>query len=193
MLSPRMQPSAWVLKSRLGQLAGARAHQKASARARGLHPGQSAPWAARCRSCSSSRQRTSAGVAPRASRALGSSLPLVLIEPSSHVRGGCTPGKSRLRQLAGARAHQEASARPRRAANETLPSKKELESCPPPYLTSEGQIKEKARKYAASAYLPLLFSPALGQLLVGPLSHGCAVPASRLPPRSAAGQRPTGT
>ena len=114
MLSPRMQPSAWVLKSRLGQLAGARAHQKASARARGLHPGQSAPWAARCRSCSSSRQRTSAGVAPRASRALGSSLPLVLIEPSSHVRGGCTPGKSRLRQLAGARAHQEASARPHR-------------------------------------------------------------------------------
>ena len=86
MLSPRMQPSAWVLKSRLGQLAGARAHQEASARAR--------------RELSFGRTR----------------------------RG--------------------------RAANETLPSKKELESCPPPYLTSEGQIKEKARKYAASAYLP---------------------------------------
>ena len=143
MLSPRMQPSAWVLKSRLGQLAGARA--------RGLHSGQSAPWAARWRSCSSRGQRTSA------------------------------PGDVFLRTRRG------------RAANETLPSKKELESCPPPYLTSEGQIKEKARKYAASAYLPLLFSPALGQLLVGPLSHGCAVPASRLPPRSAAGQRPTGT
>ena len=94
MLSPRMQPSAWVLKSRLGQLAGARAHQEASARAR--------------RELSFGRTR----------------------------RG--------------------------RAANETLLSKKELESCPPPYLTSEGQIKEKARKYAASAYLPLLFSPALG-------------------------------
>ena len=178
MLSPRMQPSAWVLKSRLGQLAAARAHQEASARPRpsawavksrlgqlagarahrtvsarprGLHPGQFAPWAARWRSCSSRGQRT------------------------------CAPGDVFLRTRRG------------RAANETLPSKKELESCPPPYLTSEGQIKEKARKYAASAYLPLLFSPALGQLLVGPLSHGCAVPASRLPPRSAAGQRPTGT
>ena len=151
MLSTRMQPSAWVLKSRLGQLAGARAHRAVSTRARGLHPGQSAPWAARWRSCSSRGQRTSA------------------------------PGDVFLRTRRG------------RAANETLPSKKELESCPPPYLTSEGQIKEKARKYAASAYLPLLFSPALGQLWVGPLSHGCAVPASRLPPRSAAGQRPTGT
>ena len=80
---------------------------------RGLHPrqfaargraGQVAPWAARCRSCSSRGQRTSAGVAPQAirgawprgtSRALGSSLSLVLIERPAHVRGGCTPGNSR--------------------------------------------------------------------------------------------------
>ena len=64
--------------------------------------GRFAPWAARCRSCSSSRQRTSAGVAPRAIRgawprgtirALGSSLTLVLIEPSAHVRGP-VPGLS---------------------------------------------------------------------------------------------------
>ena len=41
--------------------------------------------------------------------------------------------------------------------------------------------------------LLMFLSPAGGQLLVGPLSHGYAVPASRLPPRSAAGQRPTGT
>ena len=56
-------------KSRLGQLAVARAHREASARARGLHPGQFAargragqvaPWAARCRSCSSRGQRTCA-------------------------------------------------------------------------------------------------------------------------------------
>ena len=55
-------------------------------------------------------------------RALGSSLPLVLIERPAHVRGGCTPGnsrcvaardKSRLGQLAVARAHREASARAR--------------------------------------------------------------------------------
>ena len=113
MLSPRMQPSAWVLKSRLGQLADARAHRAVSTRARGLHPGQSAPWAARWRSCSSSRQRTSAGVAPRASRALGSSLALVLIKRPAHVRGGCTPGKSRPGQLATARAHRTVIARPR--------------------------------------------------------------------------------
>ena len=138
MLSPRMQPSAWVLKSRLGQLAGARAHQEASARARGLHPGQSAPWAARCRSCSSSRQRTSAGVAPRASRALGRSLALVLIKRPAHVRtGGCLFANT-----------------PRAGCERNASIKKELESCPPPYLTSEGQIKEKARKYAASAYFP---------------------------------------
>src|SRR5699024_7774513 len=125
------------------------------------------------------------------SRALGSSLALVLIEPSAHVRRGCTPFKSRPGPLAAGRAHLAVRPRPLglhpgqvapwaarwrscssrgqrtsapgdvflrtrrgRAANETLPSKKELESCPPPYLTSEGQIKEKARKYAASAYLP---------------------------------------
>ena len=147
MLSPRMQPSAWVLKSRLGQLAGARAHQEASARARGLHPGQFAargragqfaPMAARCRSCSSNRQRTSAGVAPRAIRALGSSLALVLIKRPAHVRGGgCLFANT-----------------PRAGCERNASIKKELESCPPPYLTSEGQIKEKARKYAASAYLP---------------------------------------
>ena len=138
MLSPRMQPSAWVLKSRPGQLAGARAHRAVSTRARGLHPGQSAPWAARCRSCSSSRQRTSAGAAPRASRALGRSLALVLIERSAHVRtGGCLFANT-----------------PRAGCERNASIKKELESCPPPYLTSEGQIKEKARKYAASAYLP---------------------------------------
>ena len=125
MLSPRMQPSAWVLKSRLGQLAGARAHQEASARP---HRGMSF---------------------------------------CEHAAGG----------LRTKRFHQ----------------KKELESCPPPYLTSEGQIKEKARKYAASAYLPLLFSPALGQLLVGPLrplrGH------SRLPARvmQPSGLRPSPT
>ena len=67
MLSPRMQPSAWVLKSRLGQLAGARAHRAVSARARGLHPG--------------------------AIRALGSSLPLVLIEPSGARPQGLHPGQ----------------------------------------------------------------------------------------------------
>ena len=43
--------------------------------------------------------------------------------------------------------------------------------------------------------LSLFLSPALGQLGVGPLSHGCAVPASRLPPRvlSASGRRPAPT
>ena len=43
--------------------------------------------------------------------------------------------------------------------------------------------------------LSLFLSSALGQLLVGPLSHGCAVPASRLPPRvlSASGRRPAPT
>ncbi len=82
MLSPRMQPSAWVLKSRLGQLAGARAHQEASARAhRGLSFGE-------------------------------------------HAAGG----------LRTKRFHQKKSRR----------------SCPPPYLTSEGQIKEKARQLAGS-------------------------------------------
>ena len=59
--------------SRLGQLAAARAHQEASARARGLHhwqfaargrAGQVALVAARCRSCSSRGQRTSAGLHP---------------------------------------------------------------------------------------------------------------------------------
>ena len=45
-------------------------------------------------------QRTCAGVAPQAIRANGSSLPLVLIERIAHVRGGCTPGKSRQWQLA---------------------------------------------------------------------------------------------
>ena len=42
---------------------------------------------------------------------------------------------------------------------------------------------------------PIFSSPALGQLGVGPLSHGCAVPASRLPPRvlSASGRRPAPT
>ena len=77
----------------------------------GLHPGQFAaeclrcqfaPMAARYRSCSSSHQRTSAaeclrcqfaGVAPRAIRAHGSSLSLVLIEPPAHVRGP-VPGLS---------------------------------------------------------------------------------------------------
>ena len=33
-------------------------------------------------------------------------------------------------------------------------NKKEQESCPAPYFISEGKIKEKARKNAASAYLP---------------------------------------
>ena len=53
--------------------------------------------------------RQFAGVAPQAIRAHGSSLSLVLIEPLTHVRGGvpplsirggCTPGNSRLWQLA---------------------------------------------------------------------------------------------
>ena len=47
------RPSAWAVNSRPGQLAAARAHRENSARARGLHPRQFAPWAARCRSCSS--------------------------------------------------------------------------------------------------------------------------------------------
>ena len=172
------RPSAWAVNSR------------------GLHPGQFAPrgfWspvgtvqdrpsrqarlAAERRACANHQctcaaQCLGCQFAPRAARCRSC---------SSRGQRTCAPGDVFLRTRRG------------RAANETLPSKKELESCPPPYLTSEGQIKEKARKYAASAYLPLLFSPALGQLWVGPLSHGCAVPASRLPPRSAAGQRPTGT
>ena len=43
--------------------------------------------------------------------------------------------------------------------------------------------------------LSLFLSPAGGQLGVGPLSHGYAVPASRLPPRvlSASGRRPAPT
>ena len=43
--------------------------------------------------------------------------------------------------------------------------------------------------------LSLFLSLAGGQLGVGPLSHGCAVPASRLPPRvlSASGRRPAPT
>ena len=100
---------------------------------RGAWPrGTSRACGSSLRSCSSRGQRTSAGVAPRAirgawprgtSRALGSSLSLVLIERPAHVRGGCTPGnsrrvtardKSRLWQLAIARAHRIASARARR-------------------------------------------------------------------------------
>ena len=79
-----------------------------------------------------------AGVAPRAIRAHGSSLSLVLIEPLTHVRGpvpplsirgGCTPGnsrrvaardKSRLWQLAIARAHRATSARAQRGLCVTL-------------------------------------------------------------------------
>ena len=74
------------------------------------------------------------GVAPLSIRAHGSSLSLVLIEPPAHVRGGvpplsirgdCTPGnsrrvaardKSRLWQLAIARAHRTANARARPSA-----------------------------------------------------------------------------
>ena len=101
-------------KGSKGKVFAVRPRPSASAvTSRGLHPrqfaargraGQVAPWAARCRSCSSRGQRTSAGVAPRAirgawprgtSRALGSSLSLVLIERPAHVRGGCTPGNSR--------------------------------------------------------------------------------------------------
>ena len=39
---------------------------------------------------------------------------LVLIKRIARVRGGCTPGNSRLGQLAAARVHREDSARPRR-------------------------------------------------------------------------------
>ena len=97
-------------------------------------------------------------------------------------------------------------------------------TCPPYDLKSQkGQIEGIIRFYAASATcqgdklkwtptcqgtncgarmfpgfllnLSLFLSPALGQLGVGPLSHGCAVPASRLPPRvlSASGRRPAPT
>ena len=81
--SARPRRSASAVKSRPWQLAVARAHQETSARPR--------------------------GVAPRAIRAHGSSLSLVLIGPSAHVRGpvpglsirgGCTPGNSCPWQLA---------------------------------------------------------------------------------------------
>ena len=105
---------------------------------------QIAPLAARYRSCSSNRQRTSAAQCLGSQFAPpGSSLSLVLIKPPAHVRGGCTPGNSRQRtaakrrvcanrqrtsaaqclgsqfapwQLAIARAHRTASARPRPSA-----------------------------------------------------------------------------
>ena len=97
-------------------------------------------------------------------------------------------------------------------------------TCPPYDLKSQkGQIEGIFRFYAASATcqgdklkwtptcqgtncgarmfpgfllnLSLFLSLAGGQLGVGPLSHGCAVPASRLPPRvlSASGRRPAPT
>ena len=97
-------------------------------------------------------------------------------------------------------------------------------TCPPYDLKSQkGQIEGIIRFYAASATcqgdklkwtptcqgtncgarmfpgfllnLSLFLSSALGQLGVGPLSHGYAVPASRLPPRvlSASGRRPAPT
>ena len=76
---------------------------------------QFAPLAARYRSCSSNRQRTSAAQCLGCQFAPpGSSLSLVLIEPPTHVRGP-VPGLS-IRapwQIAIARAHREASARPR--------------------------------------------------------------------------------
>ena len=116
--------------SRLGQLAAARAHQEASARARGLHPrqfaargraGQVAPVAARfarAHRTTSARPRglhpwQFAPVAARFARAH---------RTTSACPRGCTPGNSRrvavrdnsrLGQLAAARAHQEVRARPR--------------------------------------------------------------------------------
>ncbi len=68
-VSARPRPSAWALNSRPWQLAVARAHQETSARPR--------------------------GVAPRAIRAHGSSLSLVLIKRLAHVHGGVPPLSSR--------------------------------------------------------------------------------------------------
>ena len=86
--SARPRPSAWALNSRPGQLAAARAHQTASARPRpSAWAVNSRPLAARYRSCSSNRQRTSAA------QCLGSQF---------------APW-----QLAIARAHQAANARAR--------------------------------------------------------------------------------
>ena len=94
-------PLASALNSRPWQLAIARAHRTASARPR------SSAWALKSRpwQLAIARAHRTASARPRPSaRALnsppGSSLPLVLIEPPAHVRGGCTPGNSRQRTAA---------------------------------------------------------------------------------------------
>ena len=75
---------------------------------------QFAPMAARCRSCSSNRQRTCAGVAPQAIRAKGRRLNAASVQTASaRPRPSAWALNSRQWQLAIARAHREASARPR--------------------------------------------------------------------------------
>ena len=78
---------------------------------------QIAPLAARYRSCSSNRQRTSAGVAPQAIRAKGRRLNAASVQTASaRPRPSAWALKSRQWQLAIARAHRTASARPRPSA-----------------------------------------------------------------------------
>ena len=91
-------------KSRLWQLAVARAHREASARARGLHPRQ---FAAR------GRAGQVAPVAARFARAHR--------EASARPRRSASAVTSRLGQLAVARAHRIASARARRGWCAALP------------------------------------------------------------------------
>ena len=76
-----------------------------------------APLAARYRSCSSSRQRTCAGVAPQAIRAKGRRLNAASVQTASaRPRPSARALNSRPGQLAAARAHQAANARPRPSA-----------------------------------------------------------------------------
>ena len=78
---------------------------------------QIAPLAARYRSCSSNRQRTSAGVAPQAIRAKGRRLNAASVQTASaRPRPSAWALNSRQWQLAIARAHRTASARPRPSA-----------------------------------------------------------------------------
>ncbi len=140
--SARPRPSAWALNSRPWQLAIARAHRTASARARpsawalnsppgsslslvlierpahvrGPVPGLSnrAPGSSLSLVLIKPPTHVRGPVPGLSNRAPGSSLSLVLIEPPAHVRGP-VPGLS-IRapwQLAIARAHRTASARPR--------------------------------------------------------------------------------
>ena len=75
---------------------------------------QIAPLAARYRSCSSNRQRTSAGVAPQAIRAKGRRLNAASVQTASaHPRPSAWALNSRPWQFAIARAHRTASARAR--------------------------------------------------------------------------------